>query len=85
MTDDQRRLTYLRDNVEQLAEEKNNLEALVSVIKSANDADVAEVVRRLREQGDIRGIAQHVQAGRVLNEVRGENTPSTSSESRAGE
>ncbi|TKA73117.1 hypothetical protein B0A49_03413 [Cryomyces minteri] len=69
-----RRLTFLRDNVEHLEEEKNTLESLLYTIQTANEDDAAEIFRRLRSGVDVAAVAQQVHAGRLLSEVRGEST-----------
>ncbi|KAK5201702.1 hypothetical protein LTR16_001762 [Cryomyces antarcticus] len=76
MTDEQRRLTFLRDNVEHLEEEKNTLESLLYTVQTASEEDAAEIFRRLRSGGDVTAVAQQVLAGRLLSEVRGESTSS---------
>lgn len=80
MTDEQRRLTFLRDNVEHLAEEKGTLESLIWTLQTASDEDAGEVMRRLRTGADVYSLAQQVHAGRLLADVRGEtSSPATSS------
>lgn len=70
MTDDQRKLTYLRDNVEQLQEKSSALESLLHTIQHANEDEASEVFRRLRSGTDIQMVADQVQAGRLLSGVR---------------
>ncbi|KAI9729058.1 MAG: hypothetical protein M1828_000143 [Chrysothrix sp. TS-e1954] len=69
MTDDQRKLTRLRDNVEQLQEKSVVLEALLHTVQSANAEESAEVFRRLRSGTDLHVVAEQVQAGRLLSGV----------------
>ena len=69
MTDDQRKLTYLRDNVEQLQEKSSTLENLLNILQSASEAEAAEVFRRLRAGNDLQVVAEQVQAGRLLSGV----------------
>lgn len=67
MTDDQRRLTHLRDNVEQLQEKSSSLEALLAALQAANDHEAMEIYRRIRHGGDLHTLAAQVQAGRLLS------------------
>ena len=69
MTDDQRKLTYLRDNVEQLRERSNSLQSLLHTIQAANDQEAAEIYRRIRSGTDIHLVAEQVQAGKMLSVV----------------
>ena len=71
MTDDQRKLTYLRDSVEQLQVDKSLLEQLLSTIQQASNEEAAEVFRRLRSGGDLQGTAEEIQAGKLLSGVGG--------------
>jgi len=70
MTDDQRKLTYLRDNVEQLQEKSSALESLLHTIQHASEDEASEVFRRLRSGTDVQMVADQVQAGRLLSGVR---------------
>ncbi|EOD48011.1 putative c6 transcription factor protein [Neofusicoccum parvum UCRNP2] len=47
MTDEQRRLTFLRENVEHLEREKSELESLLVTLQRASEDDVADVMRIL--------------------------------------
>ena len=69
MTDDQRKLTRLRDNVEQLQEKSVVLEALLHTVQTASNEESAEVFRRLRSGTDLHVVAEQVQAGRLLSGV----------------
>ena len=69
MTDDQRKLTFLRENVEQLTQKSDILEALLSTVQNANEEEAAEVFRRLRSGTSVQLVAEQVQAGRVLSGV----------------
>ena len=71
MTDDQRRLTHLRDNVEQLQEKSSSLEGLLAALQNANDQEAIEIYRRIRHGGDLHTLAAQVQAGRLLSGVGG--------------
>ena len=71
MTDDQRKLTYLRDSVEQLQTDKSLLEQLLNTIQTASNEESAEVYRRLRSGGDLQLVAEEIQAGRLLSGVGG--------------
>lgn len=67
MTDDQRKLTYLRDNVEQLQEKSNSLQGLLSTVQQASEAEAAEIFRRIRQPGtDVQLVAEEIQAGQLL-------------------
>lgn len=70
MTDEQRRLTYLRDNVETLAEGKSALESLLWTLQTASEEQVTEIVQRLRSGEDFHAIAQQVHGSRRLSETR---------------
>ena len=70
MSEEQRRLTYLRENVEHLAEEKNTLESLIWNLRNSTDTEAAEILRRLRNGTDPVTLNQHIQAGRSLAQVR---------------
>jgi Fungal Zn(2)-Cys(6) binuclear cluster domain len=76
MSEEQRRLTYLRENVEHLAEEKNTLEALIWNLRSSSEEEAAEILRRLRTGTDPHTLTQHIQAGRSLAQVRRDNLTS---------
>ena len=73
MTDQERRLTYLRDNVEHLAEEKAVLESLIATLQSSSETDAAEIMRRLRAGTDVQTLAQQVHAVQLLAGVRSES------------
>jgi len=79
MTDDQRRLTFLRDNVEHLAVEKGTLESLICTLQTASEEDAGEVLRRLRLGTDVYSVAQQVHAGRLLTDVSRESPSSATS------
>jgi len=70
MSEEQRRLTYLRENVEHLAEEKSTLESLIWNLRNSTDTEAAEILRRLRSGTDPLTLNQHIQAGRSLAQVR---------------
>ncbi|KAB8337010.1 hypothetical protein FH972_021314 [Carpinus fangiana] len=69
MTDDQRKLTYLRDNVEHLQEKSSVLEGLLFTVQTANEEEAVEIFRRLRSGTDVQHVAEQVQAGRLLSGV----------------
>ena len=73
MSEEQRRLTYLRENVEHLAEEKNTLEALIWNLRSSSEEEAAEILRRLRTGTDPQTLANHIQASRSLAQVSRDN------------
>jgi len=72
MSEDQRRLTFVRDNVERLAEEKHNLESLLTALQLGSEEDSQEILRRLRSGTDSNQLAQQVHAGQALADVRSE-------------
>lgn len=71
MTDEQRRLTFLRENVEHLEREKSELESLLVTLQRASEDDVADVMRILRTGSDLQDIARQAHAGRLLSKGRG--------------
>lgn len=71
MTDDQRKLTYLRDSVDQLQTDKSLLEQLLSTIQTASNEEAAEIFRRLRSGGELQPVAEEIQAGKLLSNVGG--------------
>jgi ATPase subunit of ABC transporter with duplicated ATPase domains len=75
MTDEQRRLTFLRDNVEHLEEEKGALENLAYTLQNGTEEQVTEILNRLRSHEDIHQVAQSLSGGRFSAE-RGEGSVS---------
>lgn len=78
MSEEQRRLTYLRENVEHLAEEKSTLESLIWNLRIGTEEDSIEILRRLRGGTDPHTLSQHVQAGRSLAQVKADRLPELS-------
>ncbi|TLD39586.1 hypothetical protein E2P81_ATG00573 [Venturia nashicola] len=78
MSEEQRRLTYLRENVEHLAEEKQTLQSLIHNLRIGTEEDSMEILRRLRSGTDPHILAQHVQAGRSLAQVKADGLPEQS-------
>ncbi|KAF2842734.1 hypothetical protein M501DRAFT_924143 [Patellaria atrata CBS 101060] len=75
MTDEQRSLTYLREDSNRLVQDKNILETLIDVLQHESEEESNEVLRRLRNQdADMYHVAQQVIAGRALSNVRGESS-----------
>jgi hypothetical protein len=70
MSEEQRRLTYLRENVEHLAGEKSTLESLIWNLRVGSEDEAIEILRRLRSGTDPHILSQHVQAGRSLAQVK---------------
>jgi hypothetical protein len=67
MTDDQRKLTYLRDNVEQLQTKAESLQQLLLTVQNSSEAEAAEIFRRIRQPGtNVQFVAEQVQAGQSL-------------------
>jgi transcription factor-like protein/Zn(2)-Cys(6) binuclear cluster domain-containing protein len=83
MNEEQRRLTFLRENVESLAEEKNTLEAFLWHLRGSNENESLEILRRLRSGSDPQTLVQQIQASRSLTQVKGE-TPSFSQNQHPG-
>lgn len=79
MTDDQRKLTYLRDNVEQLQDKVNSLEGLLNTVQTANEEEALEILRRIRLGSDVQVVAEQIHAGRLLSGVGGQSTAYPSS------
>jgi hypothetical protein len=69
MNEEQRRLTYLRENVEQLHEEKSSLENLIYNLRISSEEEAIEILRRLRHGTDAQTLSQSIQAGRTLAQV----------------
>ena len=69
MNEEQRRLTYLRENVEQLHEEKTSLEALIHNLRTSSEEEAIEILRRVRSGTDPQVLSQNIQAGRTLAQV----------------
>jgi hypothetical protein len=72
MNEEQRRLTFLRENVESLAEEKNTLESFLWHLRSSNEHESLEILRRLRSGSDPQTLVQQIQASRSLTQVKGD-------------
>ncbi|KAH7065638.1 hypothetical protein B0J12DRAFT_641150 [Macrophomina phaseolina] len=81
MTDEQRRLTFLRENVEHLEREKRELESLLLTLQRSAEDNAAEVMRILRTSNDLQAIARHAHTGRLLSILPGELVPRGSSSS----
>lgn len=69
MTDDQRKLTHLRENVEHLQEKTDSLESLLHTVQTASEEEATEVYRRLRSGQSLRVVADQVQASHLLSGV----------------
>jgi len=70
MTDDQRKLTFLRDNVEKLQGTAASLQQLLSTVQNASEAEAAEIFRRLRQPGvEPEHVAEQIAAGQLLFDV----------------
>ncbi|KAI9695758.1 MAG: hypothetical protein M1820_008430 [Bogoriella megaspora] len=76
MTDDQRRVTSLRENLDQTIDQKALLEALVVTIQSGSEEEVTETVRELRQGADIYELANQINARQVLSDVKGHSPQS---------
>ena len=78
MNEEQRRLTYLRENVDQLAEEKNILEGVLWHLRNSTENEALEILRRLRSGIDVPALVQQIQASRSLTQVKGTSPISSS-------
>ncbi|KAF2435240.1 hypothetical protein EJ08DRAFT_581095 [Tothia fuscella] len=74
MNEEQRRLTYLRENVEQLSDQKSSLESLIQNLRVGTEEEAMEILRRLRGGTDPQSLAEHVQAGRYLAQRENSNS-----------
>jgi hypothetical protein len=72
MNEEQRRLTFLRENVEKVAEEKSVLESFLWHLKSSTEGETMEILRRFRGGADPQSLLQQIQASRSLTEVKGD-------------
>jgi hypothetical protein len=79
MNEEQRRLTFLRENVETLAEEKTSLEAVIWHLRNSTEDESFEILRRIRGGADPQALVQQIQASRSLTQVKGESSYSQSS------
>jgi hypothetical protein len=79
MNEEQRRLTYLRENVETLAEEKSALEQVLWNLKNSTEDESFEILRRIRGGTDPQSLVQQIQASRSLTQVKGDTPLSSSS------
>jgi Fungal specific transcription factor domain/Fungal Zn(2)-Cys(6) binuclear cluster domain len=74
MNEEQRRLTFLRENVETLAEEKGTYESFLWHLKNSAENESLEILRRLRSGADPSSLVQQIQASRSLTQVKGDNS-----------
>ncbi|KAF2757070.1 hypothetical protein EJ05DRAFT_501611 [Pseudovirgaria hyperparasitica] len=66
MDDNQRKLTFLRESLESVTEEKNVLESLIVTLQSAPEEQLSHTLRRLRSPGgDANAIARETHAART--------------------
>ena len=73
MNEEQRRLTYLRENVETLVEEKNHLESVLWNLRNSTEDESFEILRRIRGGVDPQSLVQQIQASRSLTKVKGDS------------
>lgn len=85
MNEEQRRLTFLRENVEVLAEEKATLEGVLWNLKTTSETEATEILRRIRSGAEYGSLAQQIQAGRSLAQVKGDYSDFSSTSSLDGE
>ena len=81
MVDEQRRLTFLRENVEQLEEEKTSLERVLLVLQKADENSAFEILRRLRAGSDIYEIVKEIHPTSVRYEIDDQTTSNDGHES----
>jgi Fungal specific transcription factor domain len=79
MNEEQRRLTFLRENVESLSGEKSALEQVLWNLKNSTEDESFEILRRIRDGTDPHSLVQQIQASRLLAQVKGDTPPSSSS------
>lgn len=73
MNEEQRRLTYLRENVETLAEEKNALEQVIWNLRHSTEDESFEILRRIRSGAEPHSLVQQIAASRSLTQVKGDS------------
>ncbi|KAF2098612.1 hypothetical protein NA57DRAFT_56266 [Rhizodiscina lignyota] len=64
-----RSLTFLRENVENLAEERTALESMLRTLQTDSEDAASEIFRRLRTGTDLYTLAHQVHASKALTEV----------------
>lgn len=74
MTDDQRKLTYLRDHSEKLEAQHTALKALINALQTSEEEDAQHILRRIRGGENVLTVADQVQAGKVLVEASRQET-----------
>ncbi|KAH7025325.1 fungal-specific transcription factor domain-containing protein [Macrophomina phaseolina] len=72
MTDEQRRLTFLRENVEHLEREKSELKSLLLALQRASEEDVADIMHIIRAGNDLQDIARQTHVGQLFWRSSGE-------------
>jgi hypothetical protein len=80
MTDEQRRLTFLRDNVEHLQEEKSALETLANALKTSSEDEVTNIINQLRSGPDVHSVALSLRGRGSFSEPREGSVLSTGCE-----
>ncbi|KAF2142065.1 uncharacterized protein K452DRAFT_26023 [Aplosporella prunicola CBS 121167] len=70
MTDEQRRLTFLRESLESLEAEKSAADSLLSMLQRYSEDDAKELLRILRTKADFRAVARQAHSGRLLLNLR---------------
>lgn len=79
MTDDQRKLTYLREHSEKLEAQQTALEALINALQTSDEEDAQHILRRIRGGENVSTVADQVQAGKVLFEASRQDTGQSTS------
>ena len=74
-------MTFLRENVENLAEEKGTLETFLWHLKSSTENESLEILRRFRGGTDPQSLVQQILASRSLTQVKGDISPFSPSHS----
>ena len=65
MTDDQRKLTYLRDHSDKLEQQQSTLEALINLLQTASDDDAQQVLGRIRAGESAQMLADDLGEGKL--------------------
>ena len=71
MTDEQRRLTYLRESVEQLEDDKTSLEKLLTFMQQTDEASAYKALHQLRSDSNIYHVARGVNDMNICHRVEG--------------
>lgn len=64
MTDDQRKLTYLRDRSDKLEQQQYSLEGLIDLLRQSHEDDAQRVLARIRAGESAKTLSDEFRAGR---------------------